>query len=161
MQELVAQINSMNNGARAISVVADVSTPSGAQHLVQETMTVFNRIDILVNNAALRRHAHINELAWDEWKEVMGTILDGAFLCTQHALPYLQKSSMGSIVNFGGLSAHTGSKERAHVVTAKMGIIGLTRALAHDLSEYGITVNCVVPGLIETERGESAGQRDS
>ena len=58
----------------------------------------------------------------------------------------------------GGLSAHTGSKDRAHVVTAKMGLVGLTKALAHDLSEFGINVNCVVPGLIDTVRGESAGK---
>ena len=64
---------------------------------------------------------------------------------------------MASIINLGGMSAHTGSRERAHVIAAKTGLIGLTRALACDLSEHGINVNCVVPGLIETERGHSAG----
>jgi 3-oxoacyl-[acyl-carrier protein] reductase len=65
---------------------------------------------------------------------------------------------MASIIFMGGMSAHTGSKDRAHVVTAKMGLVGLTKALAHDLSEFGINVNCVVPGLIDTVRGESAGK---
>jgi 3-oxoacyl-[acyl-carrier protein] reductase len=69
----------------------------------------------------------------------------------------LKASSAGSIVNMGGMSAHTGSKDRAHVLAAKSGLIGLTRGLAHDLSVHGITVNCLVPGLIDTERGESAG----
>ena len=64
----------------------------------------------------------------------------------------MRRAGGGCIINIGGLSAHTGAKGRAHVVTAKAGLIGLTRALAHDLAGDGITVNCVVPGLIETQR---------
>src|SRR5436853_386882 len=77
---------------------------------------------------------------------------DGTFHCVKACLPALRKSSAGSIVNIGGMSAHTGDRDRAHVVTAKAGIIGFTRALAHDLAEDGISVNCVVPGLIGTPR---------
>jgi 3-oxoacyl-[acyl-carrier protein] reductase len=83
----------------------------------------------------------------------MGVVLDGAFLCTKAALPHLMTSDLGSIVNIGGLSAHTGAANRVHVVAAKTGITGMTRALAHDLAPLGITVNCVVPGLIDTVRG--------
>ena len=74
------------------------------------------------------------------------------FIASKACLPALRKSGAGTIVNIGGLSAHTGAKDRAHVVTAKAGIIGFTRALAHDLAADGITVNCVVPGLIGTPR---------
>ncbi|SMC43401.1 SDR family NAD(P)-dependent oxidoreductase [Polynucleobacter kasalickyi] len=157
MAELVNEINQFGDGAKAIGIAADISSVAGAKLLIDESVKAFGKIDILINNAALRRHTPFAELEWEDWREVMGTILDGAYLCSKAALPYLKESSMGSIVNFGGLSAHTGSKERAHVVTAKMGLIGLTRALAHDLSEFGITVNCIVPGLIDTVRGESAG----
>jgi len=157
MDELVHEINQLGTGAKAVGIAADISNVEGAKQLIEESVKAFGKIDILINNAALRRHTPFAELEWEDWREVMGTILDGAYLCAKAALPYLKESSMGSIVNFGGLSAHTGSKERAHVVTAKMGLIGLTRALAHDLSEFGITVNCVVPGLIDTVRGESAG----
>jgi len=87
-----------------------------------------------------------------EWREILDVTLDGAFHCVKACLPSLRKSGAGTIVNIGGLSAHTGAKNRAHVVTAKAGIIGLTRALAHDLADDGITVNCVVPGLIGTPR---------
>ena len=91
-------------------------------------------------------------MSYAEWREIMNVTLDGAFHCVKACLPYLKKSGAGTIVNIGGLSAHTGARDRAHVVTAKAGIIGFTRALAHDLAADGITVNCVVPGLIGTPR---------
>ena len=86
----------------------------------------------------------------------MGVILDGTSLSARAALPALRASDMAAIVNIGGMSAHTGAPGRAHVVAAKSGVVGLTRALAHDLAPDGITVNCVVPGLIDTVRGASA-----
>jgi 3-oxoacyl-[acyl-carrier protein] reductase len=73
------------------------------------------------------------------------------------ALAALRASGQGAIVNIGGMSGHTGAKGRPHVVAAKMGLVGLTRALAHDLAADAITVNCVVPGLIETVRTASSG----
>jgi 3-oxoacyl-[acyl-carrier protein] reductase len=112
----------------------------------------FGRIDILVNNAALRREKSFAEMEYAEWREILDVTLDGTFHCTKACLPALKRSGAGTIVNIGGLSAHTGAKNRAHVVTAKAGIVGLTRALANDLAADGITVNCVVPGLIGTPR---------
>ena len=72
--------------------------------------------------------------------------------CSHAALPHLIASGRGAIVNIGGLSAHTGASRRAHVIAAKAGLVGLTRALAHDLAPYTITVNCVAPGVIDTVR---------
>jgi 3-oxoacyl-[acyl-carrier protein] reductase len=111
----------------------------------------FGRIDILVNNAALRREKPFAEMSYADWREIIDVTLDGAFHCVKACLPHLKKSS-GTIVNIGGMSAHTGARDRAHVVTAKAGIVGFTRALAHDLAGDGITVNCVVPGQIGTPR---------
>jgi 3-oxoacyl-[acyl-carrier protein] reductase len=91
-----------------------------------------------------------------DWRGVLATILDGAFLVAKAALPHLRRSGTGAIVNIGGVSGHIGTKHRAHVVTAKAGLVGLTKALAHDLAAGGITVNCVVPGLIETARDPNA-----
>jgi 3-oxoacyl-[acyl-carrier protein] reductase len=144
-------------GGQASFHLSDISHPDGSQSLIQATQEVFGRLDILINNAAIRRHSDFESLSWLEWREVLGTILDGAYLCAHAALPLLKASNAASIVNMGGMSAHTGSKDRAHVLAAKSGLIGLTRGLAHDLSVHGITVNCLVPGLIDTERGESAG----
>ena len=90
----------------------------------------FGRIDILVNNAALRREKPFAEMSHAEWREIMDVTLDGAFHCVKACLPALKKSGAGTVVNIGGLSAHTGAKHRAHVVTAKAGLIGFTRAYA-------------------------------
>ena len=87
----------------------------------------------------------------------MGVCLDSVFLTTRAALVHLQASPQASIINIGGLTGHTGAANRSHVITAKAGIAGFTRALAHELSPQGITVNCVVPGLIETIRDEKTG----
>jgi len=88
------------------------------------------------------------ELTPEFWREIMAVTLDGQLYCVLACLPYLKASGAGAIVNIGGLSAHTGSKDRAHVVAAKAGLIGLTRGLATELAQDRITVNLVSPGLI-------------
>jgi 3-oxoacyl-[acyl-carrier protein] reductase len=139
-------------GGKALVHVGDVADPSAVQAMAEAAEKHFGRIDILVNNAAVRREKPFAEMSYAEWREILDVTLDGAFHCVKACLPALRKSGAGTIVNIGGLSAHTGAKDRAHVVTAKAGIIGFTRALAHDLADDGITVNCVVPGLIGTPR---------
>jgi 3-oxoacyl-[acyl-carrier protein] reductase len=139
-------------GGRALVHIGDVGDPKAVQVMADAALLAYGRIDILVNNAALRREKPFAEMDYAEWREILDVTLDGAFHCIKACLPALRKSAAGTIVNIGGLSAHTGARNRAHVVTAKAGIIGLTRALAHDLADDGITVNCVVPGLIGTPR---------
>jgi 3-oxoacyl-[acyl-carrier protein] reductase len=139
-------------GGRALVHIGDVADAQSIQAMADAAVKQFGRIDILVNNAALRREKPFAEMSYAEWREIMDVTLDGTFHCVKACLPALRQSGAGTIVNIGGLSAHTGAKNRAHVVTAKAGIIGFTRALAHDLADAGITVNCVVPGLIGTPR---------
>jgi 3-oxoacyl-[acyl-carrier protein] reductase len=139
-------------GGKALVHVGDVADAAAVQAMAEAAIKQFGRIDILVNNAALRREKPFAEMSYAEWREIMDVTLDGTFHCVKACLPALRESGAGTIVNIGGLSAHTGAKNRAHVVTAKAGIIGFTRALAHDLADDGITVNCVVPGLIGTPR---------
>ena len=139
-------------GGRALAAIADVTDPGAVEAMIAAATERFGRIDILVNNAAVRKETPIERMTTAEWREILGVILDGAFNCVKSSLPELKKSGAGAIVNIGGLSAHTGAKHRAHVVTAKAGIVGLTRALAHDLAADRVTVNCVAPGLIDTAR---------
>ena len=139
-------------GARALVHIGDVADPAAVLALADAAVKHFGGIDILVNNAALRREKPFAEMSYADWREIMDVTLDGAFHCVKACLPALRNSGAGTVVNIGGLSGHTGAKNRAHVVTAKAGLIGFTRALAHDLSEDGVTVNCVVPGLIGTPR---------
>jgi 3-oxoacyl-[acyl-carrier protein] reductase len=139
-------------GGRALVHIGDVADAADMQAMADAAVKQLDRIDILVNNAALRREKPFADMSYTEWREILDVTLDGAFHCAKACLPALRKSGAGTIVNIGGLSAHTGAKNRAHVVTAKAGIVGLTRALANDLASDGITVNCVVPGLIGTPR---------
>jgi 3-oxoacyl-[acyl-carrier protein] reductase len=141
-------------GGTALVHIGDVADPKAVQAMADVPVRQFGRIDILVNNAALRREKPFDEMSYADWRDIMDVTLDGAFHCTKACLPALRKSGAGTIVNIGGLSAHTGAKNRAHVVTAKAGIVGFTRALASELASDGITVNCVVPGLIGTARAK-------
>jgi 3-oxoacyl-[acyl-carrier protein] reductase len=143
-------------GGRATLKLADVTDPAAVDGLMASAVESFGRLDILVNNAGVRKETAFADLGYAEWKQIIGIILDGAYLCAHAALPHLIASGQGAIINIGGLSAHTGSAKRAHVIAAKMGVVGLTRALAHDLAPHSITVNCVSPGLIDTARQASS-----
>jgi 3-oxoacyl-[acyl-carrier protein] reductase len=139
-------------GGQAVAKLADVGQPDAAASLIDAAIQAFGRLDILVNNAAVRREIDFERLDYQEWRAITATILDGAYLCARAASPHLIAAGGGSIVNIGGLSSFMGAARRAHVIAAKAGLVGLTRALAHDLAPHHITVNCVAPGLIDTER---------
>jgi 3-oxoacyl-[acyl-carrier protein] reductase len=142
-------------GGKAVAVIGDIADPKLAEALADAALEAFGRIDMLVNNAALRREKPIAEMTYADWRAVVDVTLDGAFHCVRACLPALRKQG-GTIINIGGMSAHVGAKNRAHVMTAKAGLIGFTRALAHDLAGDRITANCVVPGAIATTRASSS-----
>jgi len=150
---VVAEIES--RGGRALALMADVSDEPAVQRMAGAVADRLGRIDILVNNAAVRPEKPFESLSLADWRAVHSVILDGAFLTVKAALPHLKASGSGAIINIGGLSAHTGARQRAHVLAAKSGLIGFTKALACDLAGDGITANCVVPGLIDTVRAPS------
>jgi 3-oxoacyl-[acyl-carrier protein] reductase len=143
-------------GGAGLAAMADVADEAAVERMVAAAVQRFGRIDILVNNAAGRPEQPLEELTLADWRGVLATILDGAFIAAKAALPRLKASGAGAIVNIGGVSGHVGTRHRAHVVTAKAGLIGLTKALAHELAVHGITANCVVPGLIATARDPKA-----
>ena len=120
-------------GGKAVVVLGDIGDEKTAGVLADTALKRFGRIDILVNNAALRREKPIADMSYAEWREVMNVILDGTFHCVHACLPALKKNG-GSIINIGGMSAHIGSKDRAHVIAAKAALVGFSRALAHDLA---------------------------
>jgi len=139
-------------GARAAVHVGDVADPKAVAAMAEAALAAFGRIDCLINNAALRAEKPFDQMSYEDWRTVMDLTLDAPFHCVKACLTALKASGAGRVVNIGGMSAHTGAKNRAHVVSAKAGLVGFTRALANDLAESGITVNCVVPGLIGTPR---------
>jgi 3-oxoacyl-[acyl-carrier protein] reductase len=142
------------SGGKALACVADVADAAAVEKMMEAAGERFGRIDILVNNAAVRREVPLEQMTLAEWQSVLGVILDGAFNCVKACLPHLKRSGAGCIVNIGGLSAHMSSAHRAHVVTAKAGLIGFTRALAMELAAHNIRVNTVTPGLMATVRTE-------
>ena len=139
-------------GGQALPVLADVGDAAAVERLIAAAVERFGGLDILINNAAVRPEKALDQMTLADWRAVLAVNLDGAFLTLKSALVHLRASGAGAIVNIGGVSGHAGAKQRAHVVTAKAGLVGFTRALAHELAGDGITANCVVPGLIDTER---------
>lgn len=150
-EQTVAMIRSA--GGNAAHHIADVTDPAAVAAMVDATVQRFGRLDVLVNNAAVRVETRFEEIKLEEWRRVISIVLDGAFICTQACLPHLIRAGGGTVVNIGGQTAHKGASGRAHVIAAKSGLAGMTRALALDLAPHHITVNCVVPGTIETVRG--------
>jgi len=150
-EDTLASIRSA--GGDGVVHLADVADPRAVEAMVDAAVARFGRLDILVNNAAVREETPLAELALEHWRRVLAVILDGAFVCARACLPHLKRAGGGSIVNIGGQTAYTGAVGRPHVVAAKAGLAGLTRALAAELAPHAITVNCVVPGTIQTLRG--------
>ena len=144
-------------GRRALVAMADVTREDEVGGMVDNAAAEFGRIDILVNNAAIRKQVPFTEMTYDQWRQILAVILDGAFLSSRAVLPVMVAGGGGTIVNIGGLTAHIGAANRAHVCTAKAGLVGLTKALAVEFAGRGVTVNCVVPGKIGGERSQSSG----
>jgi 3-oxoacyl-[acyl-carrier protein] reductase len=139
-------------GVSAEVILADVAREDEVARMIATAVDRLGGLDILVNNAAIRTETPVEALTYDDWRTVMGVALDGPFLCSRAAIPHLGVRN-GAIINIGGLTAYTGASHRAHVVAAKAGLDGLTKALAHELAPQGITVNLISPGLIDTARG--------
>jgi 3-oxoacyl-[acyl-carrier protein] reductase len=145
-------------GGRALVHLADVTDEAAVAGMVAAALERFGRLDILINNAADRRQAPLTEISLAEWRHITGIIIDGAFLCARACLPAMVAASGGTIVNIGGVSAHAGARNRAHVITAKAALVGLTKAIAVEFAERGITANCVVPGRIAGARSRTSGE---
>lgn len=145
-------------GVPADVVMADLNDPEAPSRLADAARKL-GRIGILVNNAAIRRAVPFGEMTLEEWRAIMAVNLDAAFLCARACVGDMAEGGWGRIINIGGLTGHTGASGRAHVVTSKAALVGLTKALATEFAGTGITANCVVPGEIETIRGGAAGAR--
>ena len=144
-------------GCKATTYVGDLAQPQGAQALVATATDAFGKLNILVNNAAQRGNDPLADIELEKFQSIMRTNVEASFLCAQYTAPAMAQAGWSRIVNIGGLSAHRGSKNRVHVASSKYALVGLTTSLAADLAEDGITANIVVPGIIDTVRGASAG----
>ncbi len=147
-----------NLGVGAMVHLADITDEKAVENMIEAVVSRFGRLDILINNAANRAQSPFLDISYEQWHSIISIVLDGAFLCSRAALPHMVAVGGGRIVNIGGVSGHAGAVNRAHVATAKAGLVGLTKSLAVEFAEKGVTVNCVVPGKIGGERPKSAGE---
>jgi 3-oxoacyl-[acyl-carrier protein] reductase len=137
-------------GHAAHCVIADVTRSADVQRLVDETVATFGGVHILVNNAGFPRDKYLVKMSEEDWDLVMGVMLKGAFLASKAVMPRLIEQGWGRVVNISS-RAHFGNPTQANYSAAKAGLIGMAKALAIEEGRYGITVNCVAPGFIETE----------
>ncbi len=141
-------------GGNAISFQADVSREEDMLAMADAAVRAYGRIDILVNNAAVYdgiQRKPFFKIDLNEWDQVMAVNVKGAFLATKAVFPYMRDQGYGKIINLASEVFFTGSHGLAHYVASKGGIIGLTRALAAELGEYHICINCLAPGFTDTE----------
>ena len=136
---------------RVLTVHADVSKPDQVEAAVARVVERFGRIDALVNNAGVAVFKKIGETTWADWRYVMDTNLDGAFLCTQACAPVMLRTGGGAVVNIASISGLRASTMRVAYGTSKGAIIHLTKQQAIELGAAGIRVNCVAPGPVDTE----------
>jgi len=155
IEAVAAEIKTI--GRKVTVVMGDVTDESDVARMVDEAASANGRIDILVNNAAIRRQVPFLEMSLADWREINSVILEGAFLMSRQVIPTMLKTGGGAILNIGGVTAHLGAKERAHVCAAKAGIVGLTKAIAVEFADRGITANCIVPGKIGGKRSATSG----
>jgi NAD(P)-dependent dehydrogenase (short-subunit alcohol dehydrogenase family) len=139
-------------GERALAVPGDIAAPGVAEEIVRMTLERFGRVDVVVNNAALARSTRFPDLTADEWRAGLEVNLTAPFLLTKAALPAMQAQRYGRIINISSSAGRTVSTlGGAHYTASKAGLLGLTRAAAKELGKFGITVNAVCPGIIDTE----------
>jgi 3-oxoacyl-[acyl-carrier protein] reductase len=138
-------------GRRAAIKVADISAFEAVETATSEVVREFRRLDVLVNNAGIEKRAPFLEITPADWRRQLDVNLSGTFYCMQAAAREMTKRRYGRIINLSSVAGLIGPIDLAAYGASKAGIVGLTRAAALDLADYGITVNAIAPGPIETE----------
>lgn len=139
-------------GGKAEVYMGDIVDPKAVQGMVEGVVKRFGRLDFLILNASVRKETPFADMSFDEWRSLISITLDGSFHCVKAALPHMIKAGGGAIVTLGGMTAMSGAKRRVHGSVGKFGLYGMTRALAKELGEHKIRVNCVAPGQMNTPR---------
>ena len=144
----------------ALAIMADSSKETDVISAVNKTIEAYGRIDCLVNNAAISSFSLFTDITLEDWNNMLGVNLTGAFLYSKYVIPDMLKRKMGRIINISSMWGLVGSSCEVHYSTAKAGLIGMTKALAKELGPSGITVNAVAPGVINTDMNAALSEDD-
>lgn len=158
--EETAALLTSDYGVEALPYLADVTDRAAVEAMAAATMERFGRVDVIVSNVAHRKQTPFLEMPYAEWRGVLDAALDGAFhVCQVFGKHMVDAGKGGAIVTMSGISNRVGTLNRIHVNAAKAGLEGFTRGLAREFAPHGISVNAVAPGMVDTARGASAGER--
>lgn len=138
-------------GYSAKAYRADVSDRGQVEKLIEQSINDFGRIDVLVNNAGIAQQKLFTEITEDDWDSMININVKGIFNCCQCVLPYMIENKKGKIINVSSIWGITGASCEVHYSAAKAAVIGFTKALAKELGPSNIQVNCVAPGIIDTD----------
>jgi len=147
-------------GGMAMAVRADVSIPEEVEAMFAEVNGQLGGVDILVNNAAVARQCLFTDIGYQEWRDTFAVNVDGMFLCCRAALPHMLREHRGCIVNISSMWGQVGASCEVLYSSTKAAVIGLTKALAQEVGPSGIRVNCVAPGVIDTEMNSHLSEDD-
>jgi len=167
---VVADINMELAGAVAAEVEAlrcsamawkvNVASLKECEDLMKAAVDRFGKIDILVNNAGITRDMVLLRMKEEQWDDVISVNLKGTFNCTKTAIRYMFRQKSGCIINIASVTGAMGNPGQANYSASKAGIMGFTKAVAREYAEYGVTVNAVAPGFIETAMTDAIPQKD-
>ena len=149
-----------DTGSKAITQSCDVTSAADIQRLADTVKSEFGRCDILINNAGIYPFQSFAEMSFEDWRKILSVDLDSLFLTCKAFVPIMQQHNWGRIINISSNVCWTVAPNVTHYTTAKMGVIGFTRALATEVAEAGITVNAIAPGLVRTGTTESGEQAE-
>ncbi|MBO8173285.1 MAG: 3-hydroxybutyrate dehydrogenase [Bacillaceae bacterium] len=139
--------------------VTDVTNAGAVKQMVDQVVTRYGRVDVVINNAGLQYVAPVEDFPVEKWELLIGVMLTGPFLLTKYAVPYMKKQKYGRIINISSVHGRTASPYKCAYISAKHGVVGLTRTVAIEVAEDNITVNAVMPGTVQTELIENQLQK--
>lgn len=150
-EALAVELNSRDVPQRAIAVQADVADPAQVEALFAAADAQFGRLDLLVNNAGIAQQKLFTDITAEDWRAMVGVNLDSVFYCSQQALKRMIWNHSGKIINISSMWGQVGASCEVHYSAVKAAVIGMTKALAKEVGPSNITVNCICPGVINTE----------
>lgn len=146
-------------GSKAMAVQSDSSDFNQSKQMIAGVIKNLGKVDVLVNNAGITRDKALMMMSEEDWKNVIDTNLNGVFNCTRAVVVPMMKQKSGTIINISSVSGVVGMAGQTNYSSSKAGIIGFTKALAKEVARYGVTVNAVAPGFIETDMVEAIDKK--